>query len=177
MECGRDGIICRAVGVVREVQGVQRRGKLGLDVSHDDSLEALHDDGCECDGTVVIETRHRGLLRHGDDGGGLEACWDNGAAQRDVEDVCQDTCKLVKSMRDRQPRAPIHDASEAGCGLGSAAVLAVGKGVGAPFVIQLMTVDRAETEGRQRQSTEYGQGGDRAETEQSQNRERVETEQ
>ncbi|KAK1803149.1 hypothetical protein P4O66_021682 [Electrophorus voltai] len=45
MECGGDGIIRRAVGAVRELQGVQGRGKLGLDVSHDESLEALHDDG------------------------------------------------------------------------------------------------------------------------------------
>ncbi|KAK1787962.1 hypothetical protein P4O66_016440 [Electrophorus voltai] len=95
MKCDRDGIICRAVGAVHKLQSVQRRRKLGLDVSHDESLKALHDDGCVCDGTVVVETRHRGLLRYGDDGGGLEACWDHGAAQRDIEDVCQDICKLV----------------------------------------------------------------------------------
>ncbi|KAK1802751.1 hypothetical protein P4O66_021298 [Electrophorus voltai] len=74
MKYGRDGIICRAVGAVRELQRVQRRGKLGLDVSHDESLEARHDDGCECDttplrhdtvgfldtGTMVVVLKHVG---------------------------------------------------------------------------------------------------------------------
>lgn len=31
---------------------------------HDKPLEALHDDGCECDGQAVIEAGHCGLLWH-----------------------------------------------------------------------------------------------------------------
>lgn len=61
----------------------------------DEPLEALHDDRCKCDGTVVVEAGHSGLLWHGDDGGGLEARWNYGAAQRDVEDVCENICQLV----------------------------------------------------------------------------------
>lgn len=41
------------------------RGQQGLDVPHDKPLKALHNDGCECNGLVVIEARHCGLLRHG----------------------------------------------------------------------------------------------------------------
>lgn len=55
------------------------RGQQGLDVPHDKPLKALHNDGFECNGPVVIEAGHCGLLQHGDDGDGLEACWDKPA--------------------------------------------------------------------------------------------------
>lgn len=90
MEWGGDGVISRVFGVVRKLKGVQCGGQQRLDVPPDQPLKALHDDGCECDGPVVIEAGHWGLLRHRDDGGGLETRRNNGAAHGDVKDVSED---------------------------------------------------------------------------------------
>ena len=54
---------------------------------HDELLEALHNYGCECNGTIVIEARHCRLLWDRNDGGSFEARRNNGAAQGNVEDV------------------------------------------------------------------------------------------
>lgn len=60
------------------------RGQQVLDGSHDEPLKALHDDRCECNRMLVIVTGQKGLLRHGDNGGGLGAHGNDGAAQRDA---------------------------------------------------------------------------------------------
>lgn len=53
----------------------------------DKPLKALHDDGCECNGLVVIEAGHCGLLQDRDDGGSLETHQDDGAVQGCVKDA------------------------------------------------------------------------------------------
>lgn len=66
--------------MVRELKGVQCRGQKGLDVPHDKPLEALYDNECVHDRPVVIEAGYIRLLWPRNDGGGLEARWDNAAA-------------------------------------------------------------------------------------------------
>lgn len=50
---------------------------------HDEPLEALHLNGCESNGTVVVEAGHCGLFWLRNDGGGLEA-WNNSSPQGDI---------------------------------------------------------------------------------------------
>lgn len=47
-------ILCGMVGVVCELQRVQCGGESGTNVTHDQSLKALHVDWCECYWAVVL---------------------------------------------------------------------------------------------------------------------------
>ncbi len=58
-------------------------------------LKLLHDDGCECNGPVVIEAGHCRLLWHRDDGGRLETCRDDGVVHEFIKYVSEDISQLV----------------------------------------------------------------------------------
>ncbi len=58
-------------------------------------IKELHDDECECNGPVVIEAGHCGILWHRDDSGSLETCRNNGAVRGCVKDVSEDISQLV----------------------------------------------------------------------------------
>ena len=62
--------ICRAVGELEKVECV---GEGGSDVVFDKPLKALHDEGSECYGSVVIQFSYFPFLGHRDDSGHLEA--------------------------------------------------------------------------------------------------------
>lgn len=70
----------RVVAIVSSVERLEQLancrcwGQQALDEPHDKLLKALHGDGCECNGPMVIEAGHCRLFQHGDDGDGLEAC-------------------------------------------------------------------------------------------------------
>ena len=76
------------------------KGELIFDVPHDKPLKALHDGGSECNGTVVIEAGHLKLLWHRDDGGGLEAHWNDCSAQRDIEYFHENISQLFSEQSD-----------------------------------------------------------------------------
>lgn len=75
-----DCILYRPIGPVYKLKRVQGGGQDGFNVGHDQPLEALHDDRCQCHGAIIIEAGWSRLLWHGDDGGGLE--------RQPVSEVC-----------------------------------------------------------------------------------------
>jgi len=70
---------------------------MGVDVGHDQPLEALHDHGSQCQWSVVIEACCLCFLRDGDDGGFLEARRDYGLLEREVGDVGEHFRQLVRA--------------------------------------------------------------------------------
>ena len=77
MECRGDGILCAPVLAVGELERVQCGWQAGFEVSQDQPLEALLDDGGKCNWAEVIQARCSGVFWHRHDGGGFEANGDN----------------------------------------------------------------------------------------------------
>lgn len=66
----------------------------GLDLVHDQPLEALHEDESECYQMVAIEAGGRGLLWDQGDGGDFEAHGNNSLTRGGVEAVRADICEF-----------------------------------------------------------------------------------
>lgn len=80
-------IISGPVGPIYILVGVPGGGQEVSDVLHVQPLNALHSDGCQCNGTMMQRTCF------GCYGGRFEAFWD--LVQRCVKDVCEDTARNV----------------------------------------------------------------------------------
>jgi len=64
-------------------------------VYQDQSLEALHDDGCECYRAVVVEARRVGMFWQWYNGCGFKGCWHSCLGKGQVENVREDPSELL----------------------------------------------------------------------------------
>lgn len=61
----------------------------------DQFFKAFYHNWCESNWPVVVEAGNVKSLRQGDDGGGLQASWDSGLGQGQVENPCEDSSQLI----------------------------------------------------------------------------------
>ena len=69
------GILCAPISGVRKLVWVQSGWEAVVQVCQDQSLEALHNDGCEYYRAVVIHARRVEVFLSWNYGVGFEACW------------------------------------------------------------------------------------------------------
>ncbi len=88
-------VLSAPIASVGKLVWVQCGWEAVLEMCQDQSLKALHNNGCECYGMVVIQARRGGVFRHWHNGCGLKACWHSCLGVGQVENVCEDPCKLL----------------------------------------------------------------------------------
>lgn len=98
MDSHVDSVIYRPVGSVGKLQGVQEGVCYGFQMGQHTALKGLHNNRCQSDRSVVIETINPRFLGNGDDGGCFKAGWNMACLQRDVEDVCEHWRQLISTV-------------------------------------------------------------------------------
>ena len=84
--------------------GVKRGGEAGHDVVENQPFQALGDDGCECNWAVVLVADGGRFFWHWDDGGRLQASWDGGLCEGEVEDFGEDLRELCGAGLEHLPQ-------------------------------------------------------------------------
>jgi hypothetical protein len=98
---------CGSVRMVGKLKWVPCAWHAGLDVGHNQPLEARNDDTGECDRAIVIWASQLGFLWQWDDGDLLEESEDYSPGQGQFEDVREDGRQLVSAHSEDTARDAI----------------------------------------------------------------------
>ena len=107
----RHGIISGPICTISIPMRVQVWGQGTFDVLHDHPLKALHDDGCQCYGAIIVQAGYRALLWDWNDGGRFEAFWYNRLTQGCVKNVCEDIFQLFCTVPEYPSRYIVRPAA------------------------------------------------------------------